>query len=102
MSIFFHQRSKLTPLLAALVLAACGAEAAVDGERALPRLDDGASTESAIDTSVLISRRIRRLTNAEYGASLSQLLGPLEKDPSADFAPDVRQQGFTVNAEQRV
>jgi len=45
--------------------------------------------------------RIRRLTNAEYDASVQQLLGTTAA-PGADFPPDTRQHGYTVNEAQRV
>lgn len=45
--------------------------------------------------------RIRRLTNAEYNASVQALLGT-SATPADDFPPDARQHGFTVNEAQRV
>lgn len=45
--------------------------------------------------------RIRRLTNAEYNASVQALLGTTAT-PADDFPPDARQHGFTVNEAQRV
>lgn len=52
-------------------------------------------------TAALIPARIRRLSNAEYNASASALLGT-PVDPANSFAPDARQDGFTVNDSQRV
>ena len=53
------------------------------------------------DPVSLIPARIRRLTNAEYDASVSALLGTSDA-PAERFAPDARQNGFTVNDAQRV
>lgn len=49
----------------------------------------------------LMPAGIRRLTNAEYDATVRVLLGTNLK-PSESFAPDSRQDGFTVNEAQRV
>jgi hypothetical protein len=49
----------------------------------------------------VLPARIRRLTNAEYNASVQSLLGTTEA-PAADFPPDTRQHGYTVNEAQRV
>lgn len=48
-----------------------------------------------------IPARIRRLTNAEYDRTVSALLGS-NGQPALQFAPDGRQSGFTMNADQRV
>jgi hypothetical protein len=45
--------------------------------------------------------RIRRLTNAEYDASVKALLG-IDSKFGATFTPDARQDGFTRNDAQRV
>lgn len=45
--------------------------------------------------------RIRRLTNAEYNASVQALLGTTAS-PADEFPPDARQHGFTLNEAQRV
>lgn len=59
----------------------------------------GAGTGDA--SSPLLPARIRRLANAEYENSAHALVG--STDPiAADFAPDTRQSGYTVNDEQRV
>ena len=51
----------------------------------------------------LIPARIRRLANVEYDTSLQSLLGTqLAPAEAADFPPDLRRDGFTVNASQRV
>jgi len=57
------------------------------------------------DPATLLPARIRRLTNAEYDASVGVLAPPAtprDKTPAAGFAPDTRQSGFTVNDAQRV
>jgi hypothetical protein len=53
------------------------------------------------DVSAVLPARIRRLTNAEYDASVRALIGT-ELTPGADFPPDTRQHGFTLNEAQRV
>jgi hypothetical protein len=45
--------------------------------------------------------RIRRLSNAEYDASVQALLGTAQK-PSVAFPPDSRQGSFTLNDAQRI
>ena len=51
----------------------------------------------------LIPARVRRLANAEYDGSVQTLLGTQRRPASdADFPPDLRRDGFTVNASQRV
>jgi hypothetical protein len=53
--------------------------------------------------SSLIPARVRRLANAEYDGSVQALLGTAQKPASdPDFPPDLRRDGFTVNAAQRV
>jgi hypothetical protein len=54
-------------------------------------------------SSPLLPARIRRLTNAEYDASVQALLGTAQKpSPSSAFPPDSRQGSFTLNDAQRV
>ena len=51
----------------------------------------------------LIPARVRRLANAEYDASVQALLSTQRRPASEpDFPPDLRRDGFTVNAAQRV
>src|SRR5262249_25838583 len=50
----------------------------------------------------LLPARIRRLTNAEYDASVQALLGTKQALAATTFPPDARQGGFTVNDAQRV
>jgi hypothetical protein len=69
------------------------------------------SGSSGTGSSALLPARIRRLTNAEYDASVSALLGT-SRQPSVEFSfpPDARQgpanapagAAFTVNDAQRV
>lgn len=53
------------------------------------------------DPVALMPARIRRLTNAEYNATVSSLLGA-DETVADSFPPDARQDGFTVNDAQRV
>jgi hypothetical protein len=51
----------------------------------------------------LLPARVRRLANAEYDASVQALLSTRRSPASeADFPPDLRRDGFTVNSAQRV
>ncbi len=62
----------------------------------------GASTVTVDGQELTVfPARIRRLTNAEYNASVQSLLGTTEA-PADDFPPDTRQHGYTVNEAQRV
>ena len=56
------------------------------------------------DRAVLLPARIRRLTNAEYEATVAspQVIGTDATGIAADFVPDSRQSGFTVNEAQRI
>ncbi|HKO53936.1 MAG TPA: DUF1588 domain-containing protein [Polyangiaceae bacterium] len=59
------------------------------------------SAGSGDTTSPFLPARIRRLTNAEYENSARAVVGT--SDPvTADFAPDTRQSGYTLNDAQRV
>jgi len=53
-------------------------------------------------SSALLPARIRRLTNAEYDASVQALLGTTQTLAATTFPPDSRQAGFTLNDAQRV
>lgn len=70
-----------------------------------PGTDDGDddSTTLIVDGQELtpLPARIRRLTNAEYNASVQALLGTTAT-PANEFPPDARQHGFTINEAQRV
>lgn len=69
----------------------------------------GGGTSSGGGTTVIVDgqeltlmpARIRRLTNAEYDASVQSLLGTTMA-PASEFPPDTRQHGYTVNEAQRV
>jgi hypothetical protein len=50
----------------------------------------------------LLPARVRRLTNAEYDASVHMLLGTKQTPAAASFPPDARQDSFTLNDAQRV
>jgi len=61
----------------------------------------GVSLPPGTTPAALLPARIRRLTNAEYENSVRDVVG--NTDPvTADFVPDSRQSGFTVNDAQRV
>jgi len=49
----------------------------------------------------LIPARVRRLSNIEYERTVSELVGA-EETLAARLPPDVRQEGYTVNADQAV
>lgn len=53
-----------------------------------------------LDADALLPSRIRRLSTAEYRASVRALLG--DEVSIGSLAPDARQDGFTVNDAQRV
>ncbi|MEY4512889.1 MAG: hypothetical protein RLZZ450_5011 [Pseudomonadota bacterium] len=70
---------------------------------------------SQVPVDSLLPARIRRLSNAEYGASLAAMVRSRAAGPgtsaafvasanefAANLAPDARQDGFTVNDGQRV
>jgi Protein of unknown function (DUF1592)/Protein of unknown function (DUF1588)/Protein of unknown function (DUF1595)/Protein of unknown function (DUF1587) len=62
----------------------------------------GGST-GAIAAADLIPARIRRLSNAEYDASVQALLGTKQSLAATTFPPDARQgAGYTLNDAQRV
>ncbi len=60
-----------------------------------------AGASSGDPSSPLLPARIRRLTNAEYENSARAVVGNSEP-VTADFAPDTRQGGYTLNDAQRV
>ncbi|HWA71680.1 MAG TPA: DUF1588 domain-containing protein [Polyangiaceae bacterium] len=61
----------------------------------------GAPLPTGVDPAALIPQRIRRLTNAEFDASVSVVTGTAKK-LGVNFAPDARQSEYTVNDAQRV
>jgi hypothetical protein len=65
-------------------------------------LAGGVALPPGTEAAALLPARIRRLTDAEYQASVSALLQDGANGVSAGFVPDSRQSGFTVNEAQRV
>ena len=64
---------------------------------------DGGNSGGPSAGGPLLPARIRRLTNAEYDASVQALLGTTQQpSPSSAFPPDSRQGSFTLNDAQRV
>jgi hypothetical protein len=55
-----------------------------------------------VPTGALLPARVRRLTNAEYDASVQALLGTSQTPAATSFPPDSRQSGYTVNDAQIV
>ncbi len=114
------------PLLSCAVLAGCGAPepGAAPGEPTNPSTANvagsaGGSPENLPDSSgevavnlepsttetALVGPRIRRLTNAEYRATVSHALGldlDLDLNVPIEFEPESRQAGYTRNAESIV
>lgn len=84
---------------AALPFVACTTELGRDGPSGRGADDDGLTVNGQKLTP--LPARIRRLTNAEYNASVQALLGTTAT-PADEFPPDARQHGFTVNEAQRV
>jgi Protein of unknown function (DUF1592)/Protein of unknown function (DUF1588)/Protein of unknown function (DUF1595)/Protein of unknown function (DUF1587) len=62
----------------------------------------GAAGTGGGATAALVPARIRRLTNAEYDASVQALLGTKQTPAASTFPPDARQGGFSLNDAQRV
>jgi len=65
-------------------------------------LPPGAPLPPGEQATALLPARIRRLSDAEYQASVSALVGAAADGIAADFVPDSRQSGFTLNEAQRV
>jgi len=65
-------------------------------------LAGGAALPPGTQASALLPARIRRLADAEYEASVRSLVPDAPQGISADFIPDSRQSGFTLNEAQRV
>ncbi|WP_437947798.1 DUF1592 domain-containing protein [Sorangium sp. So ce296] len=94
-------RSRVTLALAAAAIAGCTGQLG-DRDGSLPGGDgDGITLPDGTESVSLLPARIRRLTNAEYAAS-ARALTRTTADPSEGFAPDSRQDGYTVNDAQRV
>jgi len=62
----------------------------------------GVELPPGTQAAALLPARIRRLADAEYEASVQALVPDAPDDISADFIPDSRQSGFTLNEAQRV
>jgi hypothetical protein len=60
-----------------------------------------APADGGAGSNATLPARIRRLTNAEYDASVKALLG-IDSKLGATFTPDARQDGFTRNDAQRL
>lgn len=87
-----HRPPLSTRIAPALVIAAAALGAGCEG---------AGDPQDSPAPSAYIDARIRRLTNAEFDQSVAALLGT-HQTPGASFAFDVRQNGFSANAEQRV
>lgn len=98
-----------------LVFLALGCQASVDGANPSAgsggmgngtagalNLGGGAQLPPGTEAKALLPARIRRLADAEYEASVQTLVPDAEPGISADFIPDSRQSGFTLNEAQRV
>ena len=105
------------------VLLAVGCEASVEADHPSATPPGGGSSSSGAgptagsgnlagtaplppgsEAASLLPARIRRLSVAEYQATVSEaeLIGSAANGITADFVPDSRQGGFTVNEAQRV
>ena len=84
-------------------LTACSGPEYLPGASAVGGAGGGAGTSGVRPPDSLLPARVRRLANAEYDASVQALLST-RKSPASepDFPPDLRRDGFTVNAAQRV
>ncbi|MGK3971115.1 DUF1592 domain-containing protein [Sorangium sp. So ce118] len=97
-------RFRVTLALAATAIAGCtgqlgdrdSSQTGGDGDGG-----GGVTLPDGTESVSLLPARIRRLTNAEYGAS-ARALTRTATDPSGSFTPDSRQDGYTVNDAQRV
>jgi hypothetical protein len=97
---------------ALMVFLSIGCQASVEGAKAGSGGTDGAAGNQNLgggvelpqgtEPAALLPARIRRLTVAEYQASVSDTIGSAADAVSVDFVPDSRQSGFTVNEAQRV
>jgi hypothetical protein len=101
--VIFRARRRDRPLLEALIrLLAAGLVFIFGMQLQGPTADAGPQVAPRAP-SWLLPARVRRLANAEYDASVQALLST-RRSPTAelDFPPDLRRDGFTVNAAQRV
>ncbi len=65
-------------------------------------LAGGVALPPGTEAAALLPARIRRLADAEYQASVTALAPGAAAGITADFIPDSRQSGFTLNEAQRV
>jgi hypothetical protein len=89
--------------IALWAVCACGMGACVGTISGSPGVTGGSGGASGGATAAaLIPARIRRLSNAEYDASVQALLGTQQTLAATTFPPDARQGGYTLNDAQRV
>ena len=86
---------------AALLFAAALAGCAGAASPSLRLASNGTDVPEPVHGKRLLPARIRRLTNLELERSLTALTG-LDVALAAELPPDVRQEGYTPNAEQDV
>src|SRR5262245_40832656 len=90
------------PVLAVASLGLCSLSGCA-GDADVPTDGTGGSGGSSGGPSgTLLPARIRRITNAEYDASVRALLGTTQSLAATTFPPDSRQSNFTLNDAQRV
>jgi hypothetical protein len=89
-------------MLSVLAVVSSGLFAGCAGGGDAPTDGTGGSGGTAGPGGALLPTRIRRLTNAEYDASVQALLGTQQALAATMFPPDSRQANFTLNDAQRV
>jgi hypothetical protein len=100
-------RARVALCLGLASLASCSGHGERTGSKAPPVAlgagGTGGQHSASADPAALLPARVRRLANAEYDATVSALLAT-DASPAtdADFPPDLRQGGFTVNDAQRI
>ena len=62
----------------------------------------GAGSSGGLDTTSLLQTDVRRLTNAEYDASVQALFGTTQTPAASTFSADSTQSGYTLNEGQVV
>jgi Protein of unknown function (DUF1592)/Protein of unknown function (DUF1588)/Protein of unknown function (DUF1595)/Protein of unknown function (DUF1587) len=62
----------------------------------------GGAGASGVDSSMMLTTDLRRLTNAEYDASVQALFGTKQTPAASTFAADSTQSGYTLNEGQVV
>lgn len=88
-------KQRFGPSLVALLLSAALAWGCAESSESPPAYHE------APGPAAFLPARVRRLTNAEYDRTVTALLG-VESHASQEFSEDIRQSGFTANAEQTV